>query len=242
MSTPPRRVADSETPERHPRLRHPTAGETTLYLVRHGRTAGNVAQLLHGVTDVPLDPFGIRQAACIAERLAGEPEVDVLLSSPLSRAAATARIIGERIGREPVVVPELIEMDFGTLEGASVDRLLADHPEIAQRMGNIDDFDVAWPDGESRGGFYARVNAAFAAILETYAAHRVIVVAHGGVIGAFLASIVGRSPNDPAIYDLMNCSLTHLQVTVDHTVLHLRNDVRHLAVLVEHESELESEA
>ena len=208
-------------------------------MVRHGRTAGNLGGLLHGVTDVPLDGHGLRQAACIAERLAQEAAVDVLLSSPLARALTTARIIGERIGLEPVVVPELVEMNFGALEGATVDRLMEEHPEVAQRMLDLEDFDAAWPMGESRRGFYDRVLAAFLAILEDYAAHRVVVVAHGGVIGAFLARIQGRSPNDPAIYDLMNCSLTHLHVTAEHTLLHLRNDVVHLQVLGEDEGELE---
>lgn len=201
--------------------------------MRHGRTAGNVQRLLHGSTDVPLDAHGLRQAACIAERLGRDAAADVLLSSPLSRALTTARVIGDRIGLEPVVVPELTEMDFGTLEGAAIERLVEDHPEIAGRMLDMEDFDVAWPQGESRRGFYGRVLAAFLAVLEDYASHRVIVVAHGGVIGAFLAQAQGLSPNDPLAYDLMNCSLTQLQVTAEHTVFHLRNDVVHLEVLDE---------
>ncbi len=212
----------------HPHLCHPTAGETTLYLVRHGRTDSNVRQLLHGVTDVPLDAVGHRQASCVADRLAGKTGIDALVSSPLKRALTTARTIGRRIGLEPIVVPELIEMDFGALEGATLDRIVEEHPDLASRLLDVDDFDVAWPNGESRRGFYDRVHAAFLAILADYAAHRVVVVAHGGVIGAFLARIQGRSPNDPSSYDVLNCSLTHLHVSADQTLLHLRNDVIHL--------------
>lgn len=211
-----------------PNLSHPTAGETTLYLVRHGRTASNARRLLHGVTDVPLDAVGQRQADCIADRLSRESTVDVLLSSPLARALTTAGTIGRRIGLQPIVVPELIEMDFGALEGATFERILEEHPDLSARLLDLDDFDVAWPDGESRRGFYERVHAAFLAILSDYAAHRVVVVAHGGVIGAFLARIQGRSPNDPSSYDVLNCSLTHLHVSADRTLLHLRNDVVHL--------------
>jgi broad specificity phosphatase PhoE len=220
-------------PELHPHLRHPASGETTLYLVRHGRTDSNVRGLLHGVTDVPLDPHGLRQAASIAERLRRDVAPDVLLSSPLSRAFTTARIIGERIGLRPVVVPGLIEMDFGALEGATLERIVEEHPDLARRLLDGDEEDLAWPDGESRFGFNGRVLAVFQRILEDYASHRVVVVAHGGVIGTFLAQIQGLSPNDPAIYDLMNCSLTHLHVTPEHTELHCRNDVIHLDGLSE---------
>lgn len=188
------------------------------------------------MTDVPLDHFGLRQAACIAERLRREVPVDAVLSSPLARALTTARIIGDRLGHDPIVVPELVEMDFGTLEGATLERVLEEHPEFAERLLDADADDVAWPDGETRSGFNERVRAAFLAILSDYAAHRVVVVAHGGVIGTFLGGIEGLSPNDPTIYDVMNCSLTHLHVTPHDTVLHARNDVVHLASLVEDDS------
>ncbi len=235
------RATQTPPAELHPHLCHPTANETTLYLVRHGRTDSNVRRLFHGVTDVPLDAVGHRQAACIAERLARETTIDVLVSSPLSRALTTARIIGRRIGLEPIVVPALTEMDFGVLEGATLERMLEEHPDLAGRWLDVDDFDVAWPNGESRRSFYDRVHAAFLSILADFAAHRVVVVAHGGVIGAFLARVQGRSPNDPASYDVLNCSLTHLHVTIDQTLLHLRNDVVHLAGL-ECDPEAEVEA
>lgn len=240
MTTTPPRAPDNGHPPPH--LRHPAAGDTTLYLVRHGRTASNRRQLLHGVTDVPLDGHGLRQAARVGERLGREARPDVLISSPLSRALTTARIIGEHVGLEPNVVPELSEMDFGALEGATIERIALEHPDLAERMLDLDDGEVAWPEGESRRGFNERVFAAFLAILEEYAAHRVIVVAHGGVIGSFLAQVQGRSPNDPAIYDVLNCSVTHLHVTDVQTVLHCRNDVIHLDGLADLEEEPEVEA
>ena len=223
-------------------LRHPVAGETTLYLVRHGRTAGNYRRLLQGRSDVPLDGHGRRQAACIAGRLAALDPIDVLISSPLRRALTTAGVIGDRLALTPVVVPDLSEIDFGRCEGMTFERMVAEHPEVARRLLDADDFDVAWPHGESRRGFYDRIWRAFQGILTEHATHRVLVVAHGGVIGAFLALVQGRSPNDPTVYDLANCSLTHLHVTTDHTTIHLRNDVCHLELLAEPDDEAEAPA
>ncbi|MDP9472098.1 MAG: histidine phosphatase family protein [Chloroflexota bacterium] len=223
----------SSHPAQHPHLRHPRASETTLYLVRHGRTDSNVRGILHGSTDVPLDAQGLRQARCVAERIAADVTVDALLSSPLARALTTARMIGARIGIEPIAVPELVEMDFGALEGLTVDRIEAEHPEIARRMRDFTDDDLAWPGGESRRGFHLRVLAAFEAILADHASRTVVVVAHGGVIGSYLAQIHGISPNDWEAYPLGNCSLTHLHVTADHTMVHRINDQTHLDLLYE---------
>ena len=226
-------------PERHPHLRHPSAGETTLYLVRHGRTEGNAHGLLHGVTDLPLNDLGRRQAAAIADRLARETAPDALLTSPLSRARETAGAIGARLGLEPTIVPGLIEIDFGHLEGLPVERLIQEHPDLAARFLDESDLEVGWPGGETRRGFDDRVQAAFREILERHARHRVVVVAHGGVIGTFLARVLGLSPNSAEAYDIVNCSLSHLDVGPDATLLHARNDTLHLEVLDEPDGEVE---
>ncbi|HLU37435.1 MAG TPA: histidine phosphatase family protein, partial [Thermomicrobiales bacterium] len=49
-------------------LKHPSNGQTELYLVRHGQTAGNVRDLFIGQTDMPLDDVGERQAMELGRR------------------------------------------------------------------------------------------------------------------------------------------------------------------------------
>src|SRR5436190_15563991 len=96
-----------ETPVRNlPSLHaipHPIGGRTSLYLVRHGRTLGNVNRMLCGWTDVPLDRYGIHQAERVAARLAEGMSADVLLASPLQRARVTAEIIGAKLGLTPII-------------------------------------------------------------------------------------------------------------------------------------------
>ncbi|HEX5498411.1 MAG TPA: histidine phosphatase family protein [Thermomicrobiales bacterium] len=219
--------------ERHDHLTHPHNRVTHLLLVRHGRTEGNRRNILQGTIDFPLDALGLAQARRIAERLADEPPADLLLSSPLARALTTAQIIGDRVGLAPAVVPDLHEMSFGRLEGVTVDEARAQRPDLLASLSNPASFDLVWPGGESRRGFHQRVRSTFHAILHTYAEERIIVVAHGGVIGAFLGQITGSSPNDPKLFELVNCGLTHVEVRGDHTLLHLRNDASHLVDLVD---------
>lgn len=208
-------------------LRHPTQGETTLYLIRHGQTLANLNHQLVGTTDIPLDPLGERQARWVAERMR-EVHLDALLSSPLHRARATAAEITGTKGLEPEIVPGLSEMHFGDAEGLTIDQVIMQFPEIAPVLDDIDDVAFAWPGGDSRAGFHQRVLATFLGILERYERQHVAVVCHGGVIGSIFAQIEGGSPNDFTRYAVANCSITHLVVTPDHTQVHLWNEIGHL--------------
>jgi probable phosphoglycerate mutase len=190
-----------------------------------------VRRIFQGQLDTPLDSHGIKQAHLLAARVAEQIEADVLLSSPLQRALVTAQIIGASLGLEPIVVPELSEMDFGAMEGMTIDRLEAEHPEIAAGMYDDQDDEFGWPEGETRRDFHGRVLTVFQTILADYPGKRVVVVAHGGVIGSFIAQIEGVSPNDWQRHPIANCSLTHLHVTPEHTAVHLFNDAVHLEVL-----------
>ena len=212
---------------------HPGGGETTLYLVRHGRTNGNALRQLHGATDLPLDPIGLRQAERIADRLAAEVRADALLTSPLSRALTTAEIIGQRMNLIPTIVPGLVEMNFGDLEGLTLEAVAERYPDLAIQALDMEDQDLIWPNGESRKQFHSRVRETFQEVLTTYANHAVIVVAHGGVLGSLLAQIEGRSPNDWRAYQLANCSLSHVDFLAQHTVVHFLNDSVHLDELMD---------
>lgn len=214
-------------PSRFP-IKHPAGGRTTLYLVRHGRTLGNVQRVLVGSTDIPLDEFGVQQAELVGERLAAAVRADVLLSSPLQRALVTAAAIGSRMGLRPEIRPNLAEWNFGDAEGLSIEVLAQQYPEVAVRFANVEDDDVGWPGGETRRAFHKRVYDEFLAVLQDYHDHTVIVVAHGGVFGSLLAQIQGKQPNNPGAYDIRNCSVTHLDVSVEETAIHLLNDVEHL--------------
>ncbi len=75
-----------------------------LYLVRHGRTQLSAQGAYSGRRDVPLTEEGREQARQVAERLQ-RTGVDTVYSSPLSRAADTARAIAEATGA-PLLVDE----------------------------------------------------------------------------------------------------------------------------------------
>src|SRR4051812_16360442 len=98
-----------------------------LYLLRHGETDWNAEGRLLSFTDQPLNDRGERQAARLAEDLAGICW-DRAVSSPLVRARRTAEVVlAARKDAPPLSLDErLREMDFGPYEGWSESELEAD--------------------------------------------------------------------------------------------------------------------
>lgn len=87
-----------------------------LYIIRHGQTEKNKANLLQGRSDIALNDTGRMQAVEVRDRLlAAGIHFDRVYSSPLVRAVQTAEIV---TGMAPhVIEPRLIEMDYGPYEG-----------------------------------------------------------------------------------------------------------------------------
>lgn len=137
-----------------------------LIFVRHGQTHGNVAGRWEGWSDDALTPLGRAQAEAVAQRLANEnedededefDEVAALYTSPLRRALQTARIIGAALGLQPVSEDGFREINFGELNGITLEEMEAHHPALFARWKNRTDTEFQWPGGERRAGFFHRV-------------------------------------------------------------------------------------
>lgn len=91
-----------------------------VYFVRHGESEWNVQDRICGSTDIPLTDKGRRQAEETGRMLLAQGvKADVILYSPLSRAAETARIIASVTGIPLREEPRLTEQNFGRWEGTS---------------------------------------------------------------------------------------------------------------------------
>lgn len=93
--------------------------QALIYLIRHGQTERNRANVLQGRSDVPLNDQGRQQATAAGQKL-GEAGVSFsrVYTSPLIRAVETAQIVTG--GREMQIDPRLIEMDYGPYEGTDL--------------------------------------------------------------------------------------------------------------------------
>lgn len=88
-----------------------------VYFTRHGQTFWNVENKICGATDIGLTELGHKQAEELGQKILKEGiKIDEILYSPLSRAADTAKHIGEVTGipmREEI---RLKEQNFGKYE------------------------------------------------------------------------------------------------------------------------------
>ena len=96
-----------------------------LYLARHGDTAWTDSHQHTGRTDIPLNERGEVHARQVGERLRGFSFVRVF-TSPLQRASRTCELAG--FGGPAEVDPDLIEWDYGELEGTLTSDILKRRP------------------------------------------------------------------------------------------------------------------
>ncbi|PWB96656.1 histidine phosphatase family protein [Salinibacterium hongtaonis] len=151
---------------------------TSLYLIRHGETDWNKTRRIQGRSDIPLNETGRRQALRAAAQLAGH-HWDHIVASPLSRARETAQIIAHELGlAEPIVIPELVERNYGQAEGLTRTELDARFPEEAAVPGRESRFEVA-----------GRAIPALIALGEEFTNGSVLAVTHGGLIRSVLMAL-----------------------------------------------------
>jgi broad specificity phosphatase PhoE len=148
--------------------------------LRHGHTAWNRAGRIQGSVDQPLDDEARNHLARL--RLPEEFAGASLISSPLSRAVETARIVARR---DPLVAPELVEMDWGRWEGQRGLDLLAD-PDSGYRHLETWGWDYEPPGGETPRQVWDRIGP-WVANLRGPA----VIVSHIGVMRVLLARATG---------------------------------------------------
>lgn len=158
-----------------------------LWLVRHGETEANIAELYSGHTPTPLTPKGLMQAERLGELL-GHVPFDRVVCSELERTQHTARLLlGER--DIPLVThPCLNEMFFGDWEMRHHRDLLREDKKNYAAW--CSDWQHASPtNGESFSAFSQRI-AAFVDELPHYEDQNLLIVSHQGVLSVLISLLL----------------------------------------------------
>jgi probable phosphomutase (TIGR03848 family) len=155
---------------------------TTFLLIRHGSTATVGKSLAGRLPGVPLDAIGQRQAHELAVRLA-ERAIAAIYSSPLERAVLTAEPLAKRIGHRVQIRENLIEIDFGSWQGMTLDQLNDDPlwPRFNTMRGS-----VGAPAGETMLEVQARMAKELDNLRQRHDGETVAVFSHADVIKAAL--------------------------------------------------------
>lgn len=127
----------------------------SLLLIRHGQAEHHIQEITGGWTDSGLTPTGFMQASLLADRL--RLELDgahlQLASSSLRRAIQTAEILGQVLNLQPMIYPELTDLNNGLAAGKT-------HVEARSLAKPTSEPMIDWqpyPEAESWRQFSSRV-------------------------------------------------------------------------------------
>ena len=174
----------------------------TLWIVRHGQSAGNVArdaaeagglpliELAWRDIDVPLSELGIAQARALGDwfgKLPTDEKPEVILSSPYLRARATAELVAEHGGMAGDMLKlrtdeRLREKEFGILDRLTKLGIQQKHPDLNDQRQHVGKFYFRPPGGESWCDVILRLRSLLEMVTREYAGQRVLVVGHQVIV------------------------------------------------------------
>ncbi len=203
---------------------------TILYLIRHGETGGNFEGRFQGVIDNPLNLSGIRQAQMLGMAFSSS-KIDVLYTSPLTRARQTAENIASMHGMEkltPIKEPGLIELNGGLLEGRRFSRLAIEYPEVIEAM-HSHPATLECPGGESMRDVSDRIVKTINRLAEKNRGKVILAVSHGIAISAYIHAVSGKPFEDMPNCMVANASVSKFIFNDDMTVrMEYADDCRHM--------------
>lgn len=172
-----------------------------LWLVRHGETEWARLGRHTGRTDIQLTDRGRAQASAVAAKLSGTT-FGAVVSSPLSRALDTARLAG--FGDRVTTDPDLLEWDYGDLEGLTSAEIRDERPDWTIWTGPV-------PGGERAEDVAARVDRFIASVRSDHVPGRdVLAFAHGHLLRVLAARWLGKPPGDGGMFALSTATVSVL--------------------------------
>ena len=202
------------------------ASKTTVYLVRHGETEWNLSGRWQGHADAPLTDRGESQARALGERFKTE-SFDACYVSDLGRAMRTAELISRPTGMNFEPDARLRERDLGVMQGLTTQEMLERCPDVFDSFRNAGP-DYIVPEGESFRQFHERCVEALEDYVSRHQGERVLLVTHGGVLGAILRYVTGIPLEAPRRYVLLNGSVNVVDNLAGNWNLLHWGDVSHL--------------
>jgi len=161
-----------------------------IVFLRHAQSVGNAERRHQGQADFPLTDLGREQARALADYWDREKQVfDHLISSPLSRAEDTARILADTLNLEIQINPIWMERDNGKLAGLLHEDARKKHPP----PDFIPLYQPIAETGESQWELYLRAGEALNSILSLDPG-RYLIVGHGGLFNMVMQAVVGLTP------------------------------------------------
>src|SRR5512132_1154941 len=202
----------------------------TLWIVRHGQSAGNVAReiaeeagepLIDIATrdmDTPLSRLGEQQATALGRwfgKLSRDLQPTVVLCSPYVRAVETAQLVLAAAGLNELSLQRderLREKEFGALDRLTKHGIRQKYPDLAEQRAHVGKFYFRPPGGESWCDVILRLRSVLDTITREYRRERMLVVGHQVTVNClrYLLERMGEAEilAIDRMADVPNCSVT----------------------------------
>ncbi|MDQ6993445.1 MAG: histidine phosphatase family protein [Mariprofundus sp.] len=154
----------------------------TIDLLRHGALKGGLKY--RGLTDDPLTQAGRRDMETVWQQLSSE--VDLIITSPLSRCANPAAEWAKQRAIPCIIEPRIAEMHYGRWEGKTSDQIKREYPGMLE-MWRRDPSNMRPPAGESIHELRLRLQMWMQEISLGYKGKHLLLVSHSGVLRMLIA-------------------------------------------------------
>lgn len=186
----------------------------TIILARHAPTRHNAGHVISGKIDTPLSEAGRRFAAEFVAAN-GPITADRFVSSPLSRALETARILFKLEEARIEVDPGCVERDYGSMEGRTAEQIATMGIEYIE-VGGIE-HSVLPPGGESFDALRARAER-FIEGLTAGEASVTACVSHQTFLQQAYGVLLGRDTLSSLAFDIKPLQITQFTLEPDGVV------------------------
>jgi broad specificity phosphatase PhoE len=188
-------------------------GRADLWFVRHGESEGNRAGVMQGRTPSRLTEAGRQQARAAGEWFRGKG-IDLVLTSPLTRAAETASLLAETAGAPvPEPLEDLAEIGTGIFSGLTLGEAESRYPADWREFQRW-----SWeavPEAERIEELLKRADRVWSALVSrAEKGHaRILCVTHSGFMQWIIRSTLGSRAWMPLLGGSSNCCVSHLRIS-----------------------------
>ena len=175
-----------------------------LYLVRHAAPPVNSRNRFWGKADPGVDAADLSGVSALVALFPRKP--DVVVSSPVRRAFATAEVLAGAMDMAVATDPQLAEVDFGLFDGLNFTEAAARYPAEAERWSEFGD-QYVFPEGESTADFLVRADQAWRRWIDCRE-EEALIVSHAGVLSVWMCLFLGLPPERRFLFRPAYSSLT----------------------------------
>jgi alpha-ribazole phosphatase len=181
--------------------------ETTIIdIIRHGEPEGG--SKYRGQIDDPLSERGWAQ---MRAAVAGRSGWQQIITSDLSRCAAFAGELGERLAIPVEQTAQFREVGFGDWEGMTASEIMA-RDEAALFAFWQDPLHHTPPHGEPLAAFSQRITSAWEAMLRNHGGKHILLVGHAGMMRILLLQALDMPLAGFYRFDPRNAAIVRLRV------------------------------